>query len=1064
MRIEQLHLLAFGPFRDLVLDFSAPGLHVVFGPNEAGKSTTLRAIANLLYGIEATTPDAHRHKPSDLRVGGLLSSENGERIFVVRRKSTSKAGPKSLLDAEGNATGDEALVRMLRGTTEKSFRQAFGLHHAALTQGAEALLSGEGDLGESLFDASLGVGGEVQRLRNELEAEASAIYRPQGRTLPLNDALKAFDEAKKGIKEAQVLPETHLACQRALDEAEAELAKALDARTEGVARRRTLERLRRRVPLERKRQALRDEIQTLGPIVQKVAVVRALSKQVTSYERAVSDHAAKVTELEALRVRQADAVRRAPFDVSVRSREGFRFDGSLETRLRQGMTERATLVQKMTSERSELSNDEREVARLGVALAPARAGLVDTSALARRFGRASALGDVEERLAKDARKVRRKHEELTAGMAAMAPFEGTLEDLAKPIFPSKIDVEALEEHAASLDRAMALKSERLEDLRSQARAAELRMAEQSGDFAPPTRSELEEARSARDEAWVRLRSSIDAERATREMDFERAMRRADDLADRMLREAERVTALATLRSSVEVLERQTSTVHEELVQLQVERGLCDERHAALWNAARMTPRRFSEMRAWLDRRAKLLDQRSEIHATESELRELEETIAATREDLRSELAAIGGTLPSTDRLSDLLAEVESFLERRKNERDEVQKWESDVARRTRSIETRKAKLAEDEGLLAVVNERLAALLGPLGIPGDATSDEAENALSAHRELGEIEGSMVHVSARIAALSDEIRSFEDRVRRLVSELAPDLEDTFVASPLSAANELSARAERVDPLGYELSATETSIEELGDEDVKAEDEVMAADPDAMTRALERLDADLEELETSIDGIKKRRVLLANDLQAMRTRTGAEDAAERAQEALARVRSYVERYGRAKLASILLDREIARYREENQGPVLALTSRTFARLTRDAFIGVRAGIDDRDEAALLCIRANGTQVPVSGLSEGTRDQLYLALRLATLLRHAEINGPMPFVLDDLFVHFDDDRARAGLSVLADVSCNMQVLFFTHHAHLVALAREAVPAGMLHVHTLGASTTDPLRSSNVP
>ena len=67
MRIAQLHLLAFGPFRGLELDFSAPGIHLVMGRNEAGKSTTLRAIGSLLYGIDTNTPDAHVHKPSELR-------------------------------------------------------------------------------------------------------------------------------------------------------------------------------------------------------------------------------------------------------------------------------------------------------------------------------------------------------------------------------------------------------------------------------------------------------------------------------------------------------------------------------------------------------------------------------------------------------------------------------------------------------------------------------------------------------------------------------------------------------------------------------------------------------------------------------------------------------------------------------------------------------------------------------------------------------------------------------------------------------------------------------------
>jgi uncharacterized protein YhaN len=60
------------------------------------------------------------------------------------------------------------------------------------------------------------------------------------------------------------------------------------------------------------------------------------------------------------------------------------------------------------------------------------------------------------------------------------------------------------------------------------------------------------------------------------------------------------------------------------------------------------------------------------------------------------------------------------------------------------------------------------------------------------------------------------------------------------------------------------------------------------------------------------------------------------------------------------------------------------------------------------------------------------------------------MPLVLDDVLIHFDDDRARAALGVLGDIAKTTEVLFFTHHARLVELAREALGEGRLVLHTL--------------
>ena len=90
------------------------------------------------------------------------------------------------------------------------------------------------------------------------------------------------------------------------------------------------------------------------------------------------------------------------------------------------------------------------------------------------------------------------------------------------------------------------------------------------------------------------------------------------------------------------------------------------------------------------------------------------------------------------------------------------------------------------------------------------------------------------------------------------------------------------------------------------------------------------------------------------------------------------------------------------------------------------------------------------VDGMSEGTRDQLYLALRLAGLEMHLAEHEPMPMILDDLLVHFDDTRARHALAALGRLAGKSQVLLFTHHAHLVELARQELGAKGFHLHEL--------------
>jgi uncharacterized protein YhaN len=57
---------------------------------------------------------------------------------------------------------------------------------------------------------------------------------------------------------------------------------------------------------------------------------------------------------------------------------------------------------------------------------------------------------------------------------------------------------------------------------------------------------------------------------------------------------------------------------------------------------------------------------------------------------------------------------------------------------------------------------------------------------------------------------------------------------------------------------------------------------------------------------------------------------------------------------------------------------------------------------------------------------------------------------VVDDILLNFDDLRATAALGALAELSRRTQVLFFTHHRHIIDLARTHLPREVVFVHEL--------------
>lgn len=228
---------------------------------------------------------------------------------------------------------------------------------------------------------------------------------------------------------------------------------------------------------------------------------------------------------------------------------------------------------------------------------------------------------------------------------------------------------------------------------------------------------------------------------------------------------------------------------------------------------------------------------------------------------------------------------------------------------------------------------------------------------------------------------------------------------------------------------------------------EEECASADIDQVAAREDALGGELKELQN--------RLLAARDeLTDARTNfkaiggddAAAKDAAAR-QEALAEIQHVADQYVRVRSSTILLRWAIDRYRREKQAPILKRAGELFATLTGNSFSALRVDFDDQDRARLIGMRPNSAAVGVSGMSVGTADQLYLALRIASIEDYLDRGAPLPFIADDIFINFDDERAAAGLKVLSELATRTQVLFFTHHRHLVEIARATFGEGVLAV-----------------
>jgi uncharacterized protein YhaN len=137
-----------------------------------------------------------------------------------------------------------------------------------------------------------------------------------------------------------------------------------------------------------------------------------------------------------------------------------------------------------------------------------------------------------------------------------------------------------------------------------------------------------------------------------------------------------------------------------------------------------------------------------------------------------------------------------------------------------------------------------------------------------------------------------------------------------------------------------------------------------------------------------------------------------------------------------------------EENNQPVaLKWASSIFKEITGGKYPFVKSRMDVSGVPVLYCTDELGHAIDVRSLSRGAREQLYLALRLATIEMYRERHVRMPVILDDPMVNFDLDRTIRYFRILQSVARNHQFIFLTCHRQIVDLAMKVQEVNLIEL-----------------
>ncbi len=208
MRLRRLDLIRYGKFTDKTIDFgpkpeAGPDLHIVFGLNEAGKSTALSAYLDLLFGIEERSRYNFLHEYSAMRIGGVLELAGSEYAFTRTKQRNN-----SLLNATGQPVSEVAITAHLAGLLRDAYTTMFSLDDETLEAGGKSILESRGDLGKLLFMASAGLAHASDTL-SALEVEADGLYRKQAHGTELALLKKRLADLKSRKDAVDTLASTY---------------------------------------------------------------------------------------------------------------------------------------------------------------------------------------------------------------------------------------------------------------------------------------------------------------------------------------------------------------------------------------------------------------------------------------------------------------------------------------------------------------------------------------------------------------------------------------------------------------------------------------------------------------------------------------------------------------------------------------------------------------------------------------------------------------------------------------------------------------------------------------
>ncbi len=1151
MKIRQLHINRFGHFTDCDLVFPGEGLQVIYGPNEAGKTTLLEFLRGVLFDFPARTP---------YDFGGLgevagvatLELHDGRSVELRRRKGNKD---KVAIKINGIPTelDDTGWLRLLDHADRTLFESVFAFGLNQLSRGEESLK--HESLQSALFGSGLGGTSSPDRVLAEIGRQADELFKKGGSKPTINALLADLKSITKDIKDCSLRPESYHQAVKEADKA-TETAKTLSNQVDALRRKHAqLEKQIRAWPKWWELQQLRSDRAQIGVLPALPTDARKkyvdLGKELKEHEETRADKATQIERVNGL----LGALQLNPVAVLYR----IEIKSCLE--LRQSFIDARDQLPERRQERKNLQlqiDQELQEHRPGWSHADLRAFSVNVATRAEidrltedfniRRTSVATIAAKQESDATDLERLRIVHaaicvarditvlegvladetayagdlNELNRNRVELAKLQLNLTSQIRQLTPP-LAVETTAPHVLPVPRVETVSEfqDRLAELAENLRAANSLAREDETEYRKleellaaarksrvvPSLEERDAARARRDTGWdlVRRRyiaaEPVDADIAAWldvEADvnlpdgYERAVRQADGLADQIYDNANEVAVREGQHRRLTELELRLNQKRQEIANLERQQSQLQEEWIALWRPCGFEPLTPDAMCGWLQQHAAVCTAFVKCAELATQLTPLGERIESFEQRLRVASGMTG------EDFSSMLALVRQSVEDEKHRRRKAIDSLIEVRRLEKQLANHNEALQVIQGQEVTAQSAWRAVLERLNLPAEWDTELTRKVIDQLKTTRVRLESLPSVDDRIVKMESRVEEFNRRVQALCEAMAPELlhdPAELAVKKLDEQVERAVEAQRnYDDLTQRLPGLHKMLKLSGERLQMAEAErgrLFAAAATTTeeeflkvvtrTETAARLERDIEQLQREINLIRAgddpaefeqalstselailhgREDDLKQQLKEVETlRNSAVGEEALAREALGRLdgseaaaklngelackrsqlATEVDRYMPLIYARHLLNKAVSRFEKENQPEMIVTVSRLLGQLTGGTYIEFdRSGAGKQ---TALVRRSDGVERTPDQLSTGTREQLYLAIRLAYVLHYCERNQPLPIIIDDVLVNFDESRSRQTLAVLADISRSVQVLLFTCHPHLVNMACDTLP-----------------------